>query len=74
MSMCNYVFTFTARRISDKDDERTILLPYFGKIKLKNRYAGIKSQKVEENELKAIDKIEKGRIRRMNKKESEKSV
>lgn len=61
MSICNHVFIFTARRIADPEDERTIMLPYFGKIRVRKRFLGRKKEKVKENEQTAMFKKESGK-------------
>jgi hypothetical protein len=40
--ICNHPFIFASRRISDPDDEKTLMFIYLFKIKLKNRLKGNK--------------------------------
>lgn len=37
MEICATPFKFTTRRMMDPDDEKTIMIPYFGKFRLKRR-------------------------------------
>ena len=52
--ICNHPFIFASRRISTPDDEKSFMFPYFGKIKLKRRYANKKKEKHDENSRKAM--------------------
>lgn len=40
--ICNYPFMKAKEKISDMYDEQNIMFPYFGKLKLKRKYKGIK--------------------------------
>lgn len=42
MEICAAPFKFTTRRIADPNDERSIMIPYFGKFKLKRAIRGKK--------------------------------
>jgi hypothetical protein len=41
---CNHPFMFASRRISDPDDERTLMFAYLFKIKLKKRFISKKRE------------------------------
>ena len=36
--ICNHPFMFLSRKMSDDEDEKTIMFTYLGKFKLKNKY------------------------------------
>jgi len=43
-TICNHPFIFASRRISDPDDEKTIMFAYLFKVKLKNRFKNRKRE------------------------------
>lgn len=47
MEICATPFKFTTRRIMDPNDERSIMIPYFGKFRLKKRLLGKKREYAE---------------------------
>lgn len=53
-SVYTHVFVFAARKIADSEDERDILIPYFGRIRVKRRFLGRKKEKVEQNEKETL--------------------
>jgi hypothetical protein len=55
IQICNHPFVFGSRRISDDSDEKSIMYPYFGKIKLKNRFKNRKQLVANERSEKAIE-------------------
>ena len=48
--ICNSPFVFATKVIQDDNDEKTIMFPYFGKIKLSKRFVGRKSEIISSRE------------------------
>ena len=48
--ICNSPFVFATKVIKDDNDEKTIMFPYFGKIKLSKRFVGRKSEIISSRE------------------------
>lgn len=59
MEICAAPFKFTTRRMADPNDETSIMIPYFGKFRLKRNMRGRKkdySEHVQEVKRKKYDK------------------
>ena len=57
--ICNHPFIFASRVIADPDDERDIMFSFIGKIRIKDRYKGIKRQEYERRQEAAIIRRER---------------
>lgn len=56
IEICAHPFRFASRRIADPNDEKAVMMPRFGKFRLKNRYKGRKGEATAEIERKKNEK------------------